>query len=165
MVQPRVVQNRHVTWSEAIQRGLVSGSVASVTSAAALVACGKLELDDPAAPLNGPSQWLWGKQAAQADGFSVRHTLAGYIVHHAMSIFWAVLFEKYRHAPLRVAAVALPAAATSATACVIDTCLTPDRLTPGFERRLSRRSLAVVYAAFAAGLAAAAIARARLSSS
>jgi hypothetical protein len=50
--------------------------------------------------------------------------------------------------------VVVPAAATSVLACFVDYRLTPDRLTPGFEKRLSRRSLFVVYALFAAGLAA-----------
>jgi hypothetical protein len=152
-----MVQMANVPWKEALRRGIVSGTVASVASAAVLAACGKRELNDPAAPLNGPSQWLWGERAACADGFSLRHTLAGYAVHHAMSIFWAVLYEKFRRAPLPSAAAALPAIATSASACVVDYCLTPKRLTPGFEKRLSRRSLLLVYAAFAAGLAVSAL--------
>jgi hypothetical protein len=152
-----MVQARHSTWTEATTRGMISGSISSIASAAVLAACGKRELDDPAAPLNGPSQWLWGTPAACTDGFSLRHTVAGYLVHHATSIFWAILYEKFRHRVPRSAAVALPAAATAATACVVDYCLTPDRLTPGFERRLSRRSLFLVYAAFAGGLAGAAL--------
>jgi hypothetical protein len=39
-------------------------------------------------------------------------------------------------------------------ACVVDCTVTPPRLTPGYEKRLSRRSLALVYLAFGAGLAA-----------
>jgi len=156
---------RATTWKEALTRGLVSGSAASLASAAMLAACGKRELDDPYAPLNGPSQWLWGERAACADGFSVRHTVAGYLVHHAMSIFWAVLFEKFRRRAIPAAAAALPAVATSSGACVVDYCLTPKRLTPGFEKRLSRGSLFLVYAAFAAGLAATAALRERRDSS
>jgi hypothetical protein len=37
----------------------------------------------------------------------------------------------------------------------------PERLTPGFERRLSNRSLVMVYAAFGAGLALAGLAALR----
>jgi hypothetical protein len=148
-----MVRMAHTTWKQALRRGVVSGSIASIASGTALAACGKRELDDPAAPLNGPSQWLWGERAACADGFSLRHTLAGYAVHHAMSIFWAVLYEKFRRRPLPSAAATLPAIATSTGACVVDYCLTPKRLTPGFEKRLSRGALLLVYAAFAAGLA------------
>ena len=47
--------------------------------------------------------------------------------------------------------------ATSAAACFVDFQLTPERLTPGFEHRLSHRSLAAVYGAFAVGLAVGAL--------
>ena len=69
-----------------------------------------------------------------------------------MSVFWALVFERFRPRPGTPAL--LPAAATSALACFVDYRVTPQRLTPGFERRLSRKSLALVYAAFAIGLAA-----------
>lgn len=42
----------------------------------------------------------------------------------------------------------------TAAAAVVDLLLLPRRLTPGFERRLSGRSLALVYAALAAGMVA-----------
>lgn len=48
------------------------------------------------------------------------------------------------------------AAAVSAVANIVDFRLTPQRFTPGFERHLSRRSLALVYTAFGIGLFAAA---------
>ena len=52
----------------------------------------------------------------------------------------------------------LGAAATSAAACLADFRLTPHRFTPGHEHRLSNTALAAVYAAFAVGLAAGAMA-------
>ncbi|ESJ25561.1 hypothetical protein B551_0203050, partial [Cupriavidus sp. HPC(L)] len=42
--------------------------------------------------------------------------------------------------------------AVAAAACVVDLRLTPKRLTPGFERRLSPWSLALVYVAFGLAL-------------
>jgi hypothetical protein len=45
-------------------------------------------------------------------------------------------------------------AAATAAAAVVDLALTPQRSTPGFERRLSARSLVMVYGAFALGVAA-----------
>jgi hypothetical protein len=50
---------------------------------------------------------------------------------------------------------------TAAVACAIDYTLTPKRLTPGFELRLSRPALAVGFVAFGLGMAAASIRRAR----
>ena len=92
------------------------------------------------------------------DGASVKHTLSGYVIHHAMSVFWALFFERFRPGRnLQPIDTLLSAAATSAAACFVDYRLTPKRLTPGFERRLSRKSLALVYAGFAIGLAVGAL--------
>lgn len=151
-------------WIEALVRALVSGTAASVLSTIALVARGKAELNDPIAPLNGPSQWVFGKHAAYQRGFRFPHTVVGYLIHHAMSVLWATLFERWgRRTPVpgRMAMALIPAAVTSAAACAVDYRLTPERLTPGFEKRLSRRSLAFVYVAFAIGLAAGASLRSR----
>ena len=56
-----------------------------------------------------------------------------------------------------VASKLASAAAASAVACFVDYKLTPQRLHPGFDVRLSKRSLALVYGAFAIGLAAGAL--------
>ncbi len=47
---------------------------------------------------------------------------------------------------------AVKAVMITATAYVVDFNVIPKRLAPGFERRLSRRSLLMVYVAFALGL-------------
>jgi hypothetical protein len=140
------------TWSEAFGRAAVSGCVASVTSTAALALLGRAENGSAVAPTNAISHWLWGDRALRRDRPTVRHTATGYAIHHAASIFWAVLFEKYR-----TDRVVRDAAVTSTLACLVDFKLTPHRLTPGFEHRLSRRSLATVYGAFALGLALGAV--------
>lgn len=137
---------------------LLAGSVASVASTIALALAGRAQLGHAAAPMNGPSQWVWGLDAPWRNRFSVRHTVVGYVIHHLASVFWALLFEtlrRRRRGGVRgeVAAAAL----TAAVANVVDMRLTPRRLTPGFERRLSRPALFFVYAAFGAGLAAAAL--------
>ena len=145
------------TWSSAILSGLVSGTVASVVSTVALSILGKAELGKFAAPVNGPSQWIWGRHAPYQDHFSLRYTLIGYAIHHAASIFWAIWYEKLRQQlpPAESAATILaPAVATTAAAYAVDFHFTPKRLTPGFEHRLSQPSLLIVYGAFALGLAA-----------
>jgi len=136
-------------------RMLISGSVAAVASTLALVWLGRRELNDAAAPVNGPSQWIWGRSAPYQDGFSARHTLVGYGIHHSASMLWAALYERLRRAmPGGPRQAALAAAATAAaTAYVVDFKLTPERFTPGYEKRLSKRGLYAVYAAFALGLA------------
>ena len=152
------------TWKQALSRALRSGSAASVLSGAALAICGKLEQDAPAGPLNGPSQWIWGKRAAQRRRASLRETAVGYSIHHAVSIGWATLHEK-QLAPL-VDGRSMPALigaslATACFACFMDYGVARGRLRPGFEKQLSRKSLAFVYCAFALGLALAGAARTR----
>jgi hypothetical protein len=142
-------------WGNAMKRALFSGSVASIASTMALAICGRRDVRSAATPLNGPSQWIWGSAAPYHDGFSVRHTLVGYAIHHLASVFWATAYERFRPHERR-GDVAM-AAAVAATASVVDFDFTPHRLRPGFEKRLSQRSLVVVYTAFAAGLAIAAL--------
>jgi hypothetical protein len=138
------------------RHGLYSGAVASVLSTALLALCGQIENGRPAGPVNGPSQWIFGRWAARVRKPSLRHTLTGFLVHHAMATGWAVLHERIfgKHKaqqsfPARLGRAAL----TSAVANFVDFQLTPKRLRPGFETQLSRKSLFAVYAAFAIGLA------------
>jgi hypothetical protein len=146
------------TWIKAIRNGLVSGAVASIASTIALLLLGRFELGRWAAPVNGPSQWIWGKYAPYENRFSLRYTIVGYAVHHAASVFWAILFEKLRQHPShndRLESVVMPAAVISTAAYTVDFHLTPERLTPGFQHRLSNHSLLIVYVTFGLGLAAA----------
>jgi hypothetical protein len=140
--------SKHKTWKRALEDGAVSGSVASLVSTVALAARGRTENGSAAAPTNAISHWLWGDRAYRKNRPTARHTAVGYVIHHAASIFWGVLYERFHSRPMRDAALA------SALACFVDYRLTPRRLTPGFEQRLSKRSLLLVYAAFALGLSA-----------
>jgi hypothetical protein len=145
-----------MTWRDALERALVSGSTASVLSAIALATCGKIERGTPFGPQNGPSQWVWGERAAYRRDASLRYTAVGYGIHHMSSLLWATLHEKHVARLVRGKPFATRLAAAGATALVaniVDFQLTPRRLKPGFEKQLSRKSLLVVYAAFALGLA------------
>ena len=147
-----------------MQRAWWSGTAAALLSAAALAVCGKLEGVTATGPLNGPSQWVWGRPAARRRRASVRHTLVGYVIHHLASLGWAVLHEKYVASRV-TSSNALPhvvaGSATAAFACLADYQIARGRLQPGFEKQLSRGSLAVVYAAFGVGLAVQCCLRAR----
>lgn len=129
---------------------LISGTAASLASMAALAAGGRRELGDGYAPINAPSQWVWGRSAPYRNGFSLRHTVVGYAIHHLASIFWALLFVRIarRRNPL------VAAASTAALSGIVDFKLTPERFKPGFQKRLSRPTLVLAYTAFALGLAA-----------
>jgi hypothetical protein len=143
---------------ELIRHAIISGSSASIASAAALAVCGQIETGSAAAGLNGPSQWIWGVREAQTNRPSLKHTAVGYAIHHATSIFWAVFYEaivgrKARERRTSALQVVAQAAAMSAAAYVVDYKLTPRRFQPGFEQHVSPRSMVATYAAFAAGLA------------
>ncbi|HVL77174.1 MAG TPA: hypothetical protein VM406_14255 [Noviherbaspirillum sp.] len=143
------------SWGEALRRGALSGSIASLTSTAALAACGECEDGSPHAPTNAISHWLWGDRAAREDEPSLRYTGVGYAIHHASATFWAVLYEKWfgrsvERRELRTSVAG--AAVVSGLACLVDYTITPPRLRPGYEKRLSAASLCLVYASFGAGL-------------
>lgn len=143
---------------------VVSGTAASVASAAALMAGSKIRDGSWAGGLNGPSQWVWGESEAYTRRATWRHTALGYAIHHSMSIFWAVLYEAiFGHGPKKKPALQhwTEAIASTATAYVVDYHLTPPRLRPGFKKHLNPGGMVAVYAAFAAGLAITAILRDR----
>jgi hypothetical protein len=151
-------------WRRAAIDGCVSGTIAALTSTAALTACGWIERRRPAAPNNAPSQWIWGEHASYETRATLRHTIVGFAVHHAMSIFWAVLHERTFGAPPRAIGPLKPVAqglATAAVASVVDFRLTPRRFQPGFDKHLSAGSLILVYAAFGLGLASFSLAKQR----
>jgi hypothetical protein len=148
------------TWKTALQRGAIGGATSSIASTAALALMGKGEAGSAYAPTNAVSHWIWGEKAARHDSPSLRYTLPGYLIHHGSAMFWSVLFERFcgplldRRQPATTLGVAT---AASAVACFVDYQLTPRRLRPGYEKRLSRPALALVYGAFGAGLAAGAM--------
>jgi hypothetical protein len=84
-----------------------------------------------------------------------RHTLAGSAIHHVSSLFWAIFYRmlQMRRARPDATSAVVDAAAVTALAAAVDLKLAPQRLTPGFEHHLSRRSLVLVYGGFAVGLA------------
>jgi hypothetical protein len=141
-------------WSEALADGLISGSLASVVSTAVLAVRGHAESGSVFAPTNAVSHWIYGDRAARQDGPSMRYTVPGYLIHHGSSLLWGVVYERWfgRHAEKGEVAPALGGAvAVAALACFVDYKMTPERLQPGFEKRLSTPSMAMVYGGVAAG--------------
>jgi hypothetical protein len=144
---------------------ILSGTAASLASAAALMAGSRLRDGSWAGGLNGPSQWLWGESEAYTRRATFRHTALGYVIHHSTSIFWAVLHEAIFGGSRRKKPAlqhCTEAISSAATAYFVDYHLTPRRLRPGFEKHVSPTGMVAVYAAFAAGLAITAILRDRL---
>ena len=140
-------------------RAAVSGTAASVASTVALGLVARAEGKAALQPLNATSHWLNGNRAGEFGGADLAHTAVGYATHHAATIFWALFFERWIAArpALSPASVMQRALALSAIAAAVDYGPTPKRFTPGWELVLSKRSMAVVYGAMAAGLAAGAL--------
>jgi hypothetical protein len=134
------------SWSDIARRAALSGAAASLFSAGVLALCGHLENRAPAGPINGPSQWLFGRRAAYRRDLTARHTLTGFAIHHATATGWAMLHERVwgeRKAEQTTAQRLGRAAVTAAVANFVDYKLTPKRLQPGFEAQLSKTSLAL----------------------
>jgi hypothetical protein len=150
-----------------LRRVLVGGSAASILSAAAVVERSRRETGAPLAGINAISHWLHGPRAYAVERATWRHTSTGALIHHLSSFLWAALYEllmanavrsprgtdrAVRGAPTTADLVA-GAATVAAVAAWTDLRLVPPRLSPGFEHRLRPASVALVYAAFACGLA------------
>jgi hypothetical protein len=138
-------------------RMLASGLAAAVLSGLVLAWRGRAETGSAAAPINAPSQWLHGREALRRDDLTWRHTALGALVHGASSLLWAGLYgllreQRERRGSTSTAAALADAAAVTAVAAVVDLKLVPDRLSPGFQHRLSRPAVALTYVSFAAGL-------------
>lgn len=145
-----------------IARTNLSGAIAAMLSSVVVAACSACEARAPFAGVNAASQWFWGRNAKRHVRPSWRYTAVGYLVHHFSSLLWAGVYEAWclrRPAPAHVSAARAAVVATAA--CAVDYTITPRRFRPGFERHISRPSIAAVYVAFGVGLFAGAWARRR----
>jgi hypothetical protein len=145
-----------IRWPALARNALVSGTASALLSTAVLALRGAREAGSPFAPINAVSHWFFGERATRKDAPTARYTGTGLATHWAASVFWALAYEALASTRRRSSAATrvVDGASVAATACFVDYRLTPRRLTPGYEHRLSRGSLALVYAAFALGLAA-----------
>jgi hypothetical protein len=144
-----------------------TGKLASVVTAATAAACGQVELGKPFAPINAVSHITFGDEATRQDQASLKYTLTGALLNDSACVSWAMLHEQLfgraareKKWPLVVAG----GGAVAALAYFTDYYLVPKRLTPGFEHRLSQRSLFLIYASMALALVAGSILNAKNSS-
>lgn len=142
--------------SRLIARAWRTGSAASLLSAAVLAWRGHRETGRAAAPIDAVSHWVHGPKAYRRDELDLTHTALGYAVHHASSVFWGLLYAALLTRRSGAARTIGAALAVTGLAAYTDLRAVPDRLSPGFQHRLSPRSVAAVYLAVACGLALAA---------
>jgi len=140
-----------------IRDALRGGGLAALTTTATVAGCGKVETGSAAAPINAISHIVWGDRAARVNRPTLKYTLVGILLNSAAVTMWAAVFAALfgsRHRdPQSLPARLAQGAFVAASAYVVDYALVPNRLTPGFEKRLSGRSLLAIYAVLAASLA------------
>lgn len=141
-------------WTSIVRRALISGSIASAVSTAALLVMSRLEGNRALQPVKATAHWLYGERAAVPAGIDGRRALIGYATNHAAAVFWALLFEAARSRRRRddLVGTATTAAGVSALAAAVDYGVMPRRLTPGWELAVSKESVAAAFVALAAGL-------------
>lgn len=135
---------------EVLEDGLRTGLAAGMVSAAAVMVCGAAERGDAFEPMNAVSHMVHGDSVEVRRGFVPYQTMPGLTGHFAAILGWGVLFQwllRKSRWPCGFAAVLFTGAAW-----IVDYRLVPPRYTPGFEKVLSRRSVALIYASLCAGL-------------
>jgi len=148
-------------------RALTSGTISGIATSAVAALAGRRETASYAAPINATSHILWGDEAARHNGASLKYTASGFLLNHMAAVMWAAVYEKWvmpavsRWSATRPALAPLAATAGSvavaAGAYVTDYYLVPKRFTPGYEKRLSGKSMAMIYGALALGMVAGAL--------
>jgi hypothetical protein len=90
------------------------------------------------------------------EGFRPKDAAIGMALHHGASLFWATFFEALfgKDAEKSTPAALAGGATIAAAAYITDYYIVPDRYKPGFDAYLSDRSMFLVYAGLAVGLAA-----------
>ncbi len=141
--------------TKVLNDSIATGAIATAATTAAASVCGRIEEGEPIAPLNAISHILYGDEAATHNEPSTKYTMPGILLNTAAITGWAAVHEimfSGRRRPQTLAGALAAGAATSALAYVTDYYLVPKRFTPGFEKRLSNKSLAGIYATLALSL-------------
>lgn len=143
------------------QTTLVAGASASAATTLTVALAGLAEQKSPWPALNSISKVVHGNHAPWRNELSWKYTGTGALLNTAAVFSWAAVYAVLRGPRTRTDYVRAVTAgvATSALAYVIDYHAVPERLTPGFEKRLPARSLGLIYGALALGLAASELAR------
>ena len=141
-----------------IERVLWTGLVGGIVSGVAAAALSRVENKRAAPAINAVSHIAWGGPPPADSGPARRNLIVGSGLHLGAALFWAAVFEPIFGAAARRSRTAawIGAAATAAGAYCTDYHVVPQRLRPGMEAFLSKRSLQGVYAALAIGFVLAA---------
>lgn len=151
----QLIASRNEDWSHALRNATQSGAIAAGTVSAAVAWAGARDSGSAVAPVNATSHIVWGESAGAVESVDAKHTLLGMALNAGACVFWATFYEKWfgRAAERGDVGTAMLGGAVVATAAyVTDYHVVPKRLTPGWEARISPRSLAAAYVVLALSL-------------
>lgn len=137
------------------QDSVRKGQICTLATTGAVALCGQIESGKPFAPINAVSHITFGDEALTQDDFSLKYTVTGVMLNNSANASWAavheILFGEYQdegNVPVSLAGGFI----VSLLAYITDFYVVPKRITPGFEHRLSKRSLLFVYILLALAL-------------
>ncbi|HLT89932.1 MAG TPA: hypothetical protein VKZ85_03225 [Woeseiaceae bacterium] len=139
------------SWEETLRHALVAGLIVSAFTVAAAALRGRADSGSAVAPINATSHVVYGPRAGDVDEVDLEHTLPGLAINTGASLFWATIYERL-FGRADAGRALLGGAAVAALAYLVDYHLVPKRLTPGWEERVSDRSLAAIFGAMAVSL-------------
>ncbi len=127
-----------------LKDGAVTGIAGAAATTAIIAALGKAKGESAWTPFNAISHMLFGENAANVEGFNAKETLSGLGLNVSALGVWGGLYERL------AGKVPFPqslcsGAAAAALIWLLDYKIFPERLRPGFEKRLGPESIAAVY--------------------
>lgn len=137
-----------------IRRAGLTGAVSGLLMSTVIAGASRVATGRSASGLNVISHMLWGRRVSRKAQWTLRHTGTGLVLNQLACLFWAGCYEamlgdRRRFRPSRQA---IDAITISAVAYLVDYHLVPERFTPGFELKFSRRWFPVLYAGLAGSL-------------
>lgn len=130
----------------------MTATAASTATSIAGVVLSKRDTGRLAAGFDATSHIVWGDEAYEHEEIDFKHTLVGMGLNVGAMWAWAAVYQMLPPAH-RLAGKLLKGAAVSALAHVTDYYVVSKRFTPGFEKKLSPRSMAKMYGVLAVSLA------------
>lgn len=151
-------------WHQALTASTLPGAIAGIGTLATVAYRGHRDTGSALAPINASSHALWGPRAGQVERPTLRHTLPGLAINLGAGLWWTLVFQKLFGAATERRG--WPAAiggglATAALAYLLDYRILPRRLSPGWEQRITGRSLRLSLGVMGLGIGLASLAAAR----
>jgi hypothetical protein len=133
-------------------RSIKTAAIATAATSAALMLASKRDTGSPWAAFNSICHMVDGDAPEFPLDFAPRETLLGAGLNASAIASWAVLYE-WLFGGVPLPSSAIWAALATAGVWIVDYRLVPKRFTPGFEKRLDKKSIALAYVALAATFA------------